>query len=300
MGNETELGLVKATKSRLAAYEETKFGEHGVVLANLAQAKVWATEIAESRLAPKGLDTPGKVLLAVQTGMELGFTPMRALQAVVVVNGRATLMGEAALGLIRSSGQLEPGTDIAVGWRSTTEAEKIAGEGNLVGYCRTQRRGMKQNETLFSQEDAERARLWKKAGPWTEYPKRMLMWRSVAFHMRDYWSDIGNGLPLADEVGDYRPPPRDVTALVHREPPAASDPLMPDRPAETHPEPEPDDVIDAEWDESKFEAEGRVAESLDETGGFAPSESETSHDVLDANAEPPEDWEPRRDTDAAQ
>ena len=132
---------IAKSPSRFQIASEVEFGEKGVVLANLAQAKVWAKEIAESGLAPKGLNTEAKVLLAAQTGLELGFTAMRALQAVVIVNGRATLMGEAGLALIRSSGMLAPGTQIEVGCRPTTQEEQLAGEGTLIGYCRSTRRG---------------------------------------------------------------------------------------------------------------------------------------------------------------
>jgi len=269
MSEVTGMELTKGSKTRLEILEDTKFGDGGVSIANLAQAKVWANEIAQSGMAPKGMDTEGKVLLALQTGTELGFSPMRALQAVVVVNGRATLMGEAALGLIRSSGQLVPGT-LSVGCRETTEAEKLAGEGELIGFCRSQRKGdADSEETTFSILDAKNAGLWKKTGPWTQYPKRMLQWRAVAFHMRDYWSDIGNGLMLNDEAEDLRPSVRDVTPTHETKPPAAPDPLFSARP-------DPD-VLDVE----PIEAGGKTAEALDDREGFVAGDEPEEEDEYD-------------------
>lgn len=225
-----EMELTKGTKTALAILEETSFGDRGIALRNLAQAKLWAKDVAASGMAPRGMDTEGKVLLAVQTGMELGFSPMQALQAVVVVNGRATLMGEAALALVRSSGLLERGTDIEFGCRPTTADEKDA-LGSMVGYCRTHRLGKQPNETYFGELDAKRAKLWGKAGPWTEYPNRMLQWRAIGFHFRDYWSDVGKGVMIDVEARDiHSAKVRDVTPVKPEERAAAPDPLFADRP----------------------------------------------------------------------
>jgi hypothetical protein len=231
-GNELE--LTKGTKSALALLEETEIGQRGVQLANMAQMKVWARDIAASGLAPKGMDTEGKVLLAVQTGLELGFSPMQALQSVVVVNGRATLMGDSALALVRSSGLLEPGTDIEFGCRIPVDKDEERLRGELIGWCRSQRRGKRPQETIFSWKDAQRAKLIGKAGPWTEYPQRMLQWRAIGFHFRDYWSDIGKGVVIDVEARDIpRAGLRDVTPVALEDRPASPDPLFADRPSQT-------------------------------------------------------------------
>lgn len=209
---------------------ETKFGERGLRLENLAQAKAFAMEIASSGCAPKGMNTPGAVLLAMQIGAELGFSPMQALQNVVVVNGRATLMGTSAIALMNGSGLLEPGTKVEFGCRPTTEQEKLS-MGRLVGYCRTQRAGQAPVETLFSQTDAETAKLWGKEGPWRQYPKRMLQFRAVGFHFKDHWSDIGHGIMIDAEARDM-PRERDVTPVRPEERPRTVDPLFADVAAE--------------------------------------------------------------------
>jgi hypothetical protein len=53
-------------------------------------------------------------------------------------------------------------------------------------------------------EDAKRASLWGKSGPWTQYPKRMLQLRARGFALRDAFPDILRGLVTAEEAQDYQ------------------------------------------------------------------------------------------------
>lgn len=246
---------------------ETKFGAKGLVLENLAQAKAFAMEIAASGIAPKGMDKPGAILLAMQIGAELGFSPMQALQNVVVVNGRATLMGTSAIALMNGSGLLEPGTKVEFGCRATTEQERMS-MGALVGFCRTQRAGQAPVETLFSQTDAETAKLWNKDGPWKQYPRRMLQFRAVGFHFKDHWSDIGHGIMIDSEAKDMLRE-RDVTPVKPEERPRTQDPLFGDR----APEPILDAVV-VDVDGELGVPEGVIDLEVDpETGEVIPPDA---------------------------
>jgi hypothetical protein len=50
--------------------------------------------------------------------------------------------------------------------------------------------------------DAKRAGVWGKAGPWTQYPKRMLGIRARSFALRDVFPDVLGGLDIREEVED--------------------------------------------------------------------------------------------------
>jgi len=145
--------------------------------------------------APKGVSKPEQVIIAMQVGNELGLPPMRALSAVAVINGKPGVMNEAALGILRSKGVLEPGTDLATDWD---------GEGDdLACIASLHRRGQPEPfASRFSIKMAKKAGLWGKPGPWSNYPQRMLMWRAVGFLTRDYFSDVLLGLPLEEELKD--------------------------------------------------------------------------------------------------
>lgn len=189
-----------------------------------------ANAVCKAQMAPRGLDSPEKAMVAIMHGLEVGLTPMNALQSIAVVNGRPTIWGDGAIGLARGSGLLE--------WME----EKFEGSEYEDAYravCIVKRKGEpKPIAGTFSVADAKKAGLWGKAGPWQQYPKRMLQMRARAFILRDGFADVLKGLAIKEEVEDY--PVRDVVAVGREEPPAP--PLAP---ALAHaPEPTPASVPD--------------------------------------------------------
>lgn len=151
-----------------------------------------ANAVVVAGMAPKGLDTPEKAMVAIMHGMEVGMTPMAALQSIAVVNGRPTIWGDGALGLVRASSKCE------------YVKERLEGDGdNMVAICEVKRKGEDQPVVArFSVADAKKASLWGKQGPWQQYPKRMLAMRARAFALRDGFADVLRGLGIAEEVQD--------------------------------------------------------------------------------------------------
>lgn len=160
-----------------------------------------AQAVVRADMAPKGLETPEKAMVAIMHGMEVGLTPMAALQSIAVVNGRPSIWGDGAIALVRASGVLD------------SIRETIDGEGEaMVARCAVKRRGeVEPIIGTFSVADAKKAGLWSKAGPWTQYPRRMLQMRARAFALRDGFADVLRGLHIAEEVQDV--PVRDITAV---------------------------------------------------------------------------------------
>lgn len=171
-----------------------------LVPANFSEAKEFATLISKSELVPKDYrDKPFNVLCAIQMGMELGIQPMQALQGIAVINGRPSVWGDAMLALVR-------GSDLCEGL-----AETIAGEGEkMVATCTIKRKGEKTEIVRrFSVDDAKKAKLWGKEGPWTNYPTRMLQMRARAWACRDAFPDVLKGIAMAEEIQDV---PKDLGA----------------------------------------------------------------------------------------
>lgn len=115
--HETDAAVVKATTANKSPIT---FGDSGVKLASLEDAYRFANAICASGFAPRGMEKPEAVLVAIQLGAEIGLSPMAALQNTAVINGRPAIYGDAALALVRGSGLLvsykeeeigEPGTD---------------------------------------------------------------------------------------------------------------------------------------------------------------------------------------------
>lgn len=166
---------------------------------NLEEAMKYAELIANSDFCPKeSRGKAGNILVAIQYGAELGLSPMQALQNISVINGKPSLWGDALLGLVKAHHTF---VDIQ---------EEIK---NDVAYCRVERKNSKPVEVTFSIEDAKKANLWGKAGPWTQYPKRMLQMRARSFALRDAFADVLKGLNMREEVEDYEVKPKYKTKI---------------------------------------------------------------------------------------
>jgi hypothetical protein len=149
-----------------------------------------AQVMAASGMMPKNLERPEAVFVAVQFGLEIGLTPMQAVQSVAVINGRPSLWGDGMLGLVRGSGLL-----LGI-------SETIEGEGDHTqAVCTVTRKGdMGETTARFGVADAKRAGLWDKPGPWKQYPRRMLQLRARAFALRDKFPDVLKGLYAREEL----------------------------------------------------------------------------------------------------
>lgn len=156
------------------------------------QLMIFANMAAKSSLVPRDYaGKPENIMLAVQMGSELGLAPMQALQNIAVINGRPAVWGDAMLALCKSHPL----------WGGALE--RIEGEGdNAAAACEVHRKGDNPVIARFSVEDAKRAGLWGKAGPWQSYPKRMLQMRARGFALRDAFPDALRGLISAEEAAD--------------------------------------------------------------------------------------------------
>ena len=150
---------------------------------------------AASGFMPKGVNRTESVFVAIQMGLEVGLSPMAAVQNIAVINGRPSIWGDSALGLVQASGLLE------------YFFEEFSGtfpHDDFTAVCTIQRKGDdKQTIRTFSIADAKLANIWSKEGPWQTYPKRMLQMRARSWAMRDRFSDVLKGLRVAEEAMDY-------------------------------------------------------------------------------------------------
>ncbi len=171
---------------------------------NLEEALKFADIMSKSDLVPRDFrDKPGNILVAIQKGLEIGLSPMAALESIAVINGRASLWGDALLGLVQVSPQYE--------WHNEAESTPTK------GVCIVKRKGHEPHRVEFSIEDAKRAGLLGKSGPWQQYTARMLTLRARAFALRDKFADVLKGLSMAEEALDIPQPQQEfkVAAEVH-------------------------------------------------------------------------------------
>lgn len=155
-----------------------------------------AQAVAASNLAPKDIKSPEAILVAMQHGMELGLSPMQAVQSVAVINGRPVVWGDAALAIVKGHPECE---DVIETF------ERGDNDDALLAKCTVQRRGKAPVVRTFSVAQAKKASLWGKSGPWTQYPQRMLQCRARSWALRDAFPDALKGVGIAEEVRDIQP-----------------------------------------------------------------------------------------------
>lgn len=152
-----------------------------------------ATLLYKGGMTSKTVTKPEHLAVKIVAGMEVGFSPVQSCNNIMIVNGKATIYGDGALAIVRASRQLAKIEERIDG--NDVEAEAV---------CVLQRVGEEPREFRFSVADAKRAGLWEKAGPWTDYPHRMLTFRARSFGLRDVFGDILSGLGIFEEQTDIR------------------------------------------------------------------------------------------------
>lgn len=220
-----------ARREAIAQDSAIAFGESGIEIKSLADAARFAQWAIDSRIVK--LNRIAEVVIAMQTGMELGFSPMQSLQVVHVIEGRPSLAVEAQAAKVESDGALEPGTKIL--YRFEGEGENLA----CIAWSHPQGGERIESEPVYLHEFKH----LRTRDNWKNYPKRMLKARAVGWHVRDYYARSIRNLPTAEELRDLQTmrgeapvSERDVT------PPKGPDPLLAQEP--DVPEPEDAQILD--------------------------------------------------------
>lgn len=166
------------------------------VPADFAQAQKMALVIAESGMAPKSYNSdPGKILVGMMCGAEVGLTPMQSLRGIAVIGNQPSLWGDVALAVIQASGLLEDMVEEQTG--------DFVANGDGVAICTMKRKHRPTPVTRrYDMKRARTAGLLTKTGAWQVDPERMTQMRARAFCMRDLFADILSGLGIAEVEQD--------------------------------------------------------------------------------------------------
>ena len=160
----------------------------GLTPQSIDEAIRMAEIMSKANIVPKDYQgNPANILVAIQWGAEIGLPPLQAMQNIAVINGRPSVWGDAVIALVRGSGLLE------------SIQEDIS---DSSATCTVKRRGEGATARTFTMDDAKKAGLAGKQGPWSQYPKRMLQMRARAWALRDVFPDILRGVFVAEEAQD--------------------------------------------------------------------------------------------------
>ena len=140
---------------------------------------------------PSGfLGKPEQILCAIQYGIEIGLSPMQALQSIAVINGKPSIYGDGLMALCQSFSECK---DIKEEFDANT----------MTATCVVKRKGRSPVVHQWDVAKATKAGLWDKAGPWKQYPERMLQMRARGFALRDAFADRLKGIITAEKARDY-------------------------------------------------------------------------------------------------
>ena len=159
---------------------------------SLSEAMEFSKTLAQSGLVPDAYrGKPANILVAIQWGYEVGLPPMQALSNINVINGKATLWGDALVAVCKKHPDY-------YGMKEWLEGD--------TAYCSVKRKvkdTVEETVREFSIADATKAGLMNKAGAWKSYPKRMLAQRARGFALRDAFPDAIKGIITTEEAVDY-------------------------------------------------------------------------------------------------
>lgn len=168
--------------------------------------------------AREGDPNPSLMLAGILKAMELGLAPQTGLSTIYPVNGKFTVFGDGAVGLIQRDRVITKQEAVRLGSLSVPGLELGDWPDDYGWEVRFWRRH--QDEPYigrFTVRDARRANLWMRPrSPWVSYPDRMLFNRARAFSLRDGFADCLMGLGIMEEVQDTLPPDDGVSDTATR------------------------------------------------------------------------------------
>lgn len=151
---------------------------------NLNQKLQMAQVLLKSGLLPNHYRTPEAVLTAILFGRELGFSPIKSLNSITVINGKPTLEAQALKSLAIAHG----GKIKTVEWTDKVCSLECT-------------RGDWTDSVTYTWEDASKAGLVGKDN-WRRMPKPMLYARAVSTLVRNMFADVLGGLYSREEMQD--------------------------------------------------------------------------------------------------
>ncbi len=175
--------LTTITNKHLSVFDESQYVHWYSV----------AQKLAQSDMIPKAYKgKPMDIMISIDMGKQVGLPMMQALQSIAVINGFPSLYGDAPLAICQQHPAFE--------W---IKEEIIEKDNEIFGYkCTVKRRNNEPRISMFTKDDAKKAGLLGKPGPWSQYTSRMLQMRARGFALRDTFPDALKGIHIAEEVQD--------------------------------------------------------------------------------------------------
>ena len=175
----------------------------------ITEVQTFCKMLAATDFVPKAFRAkPDSIMVVGAMGARLGVDVFSAMAGIADINGKPSVYGDLMLAVCMNHPQFEDCIE-------THEGTPY--EDTFRAVCTVKRKGRAPVVRSFSVLEAKEAGLWKKEGPWSKTPQRMLSMRARAFALRDTFAD---GLAGFHSVEEFEGEPRDVTAsaTIHDDP----------------------------------------------------------------------------------
>lgn len=148
--------------------------------------------LAATEFVPKAFrGKPDSIMVVGAMGARLGVDVFTAMAGIADINGKPCVYGDLMMAVCQNHPEFEDCLESVDG---------KAYEDTFSAICTVKRKGRDPVTRTFSVIEAKEAGLWKKAGPWTSMPQRMLQMRARAFALRDTFADALAGMHAVEEM----------------------------------------------------------------------------------------------------
>lgn len=148
--------------------------------------------VAKSEFFPAYKGKGEDAALAIMIGQTIGLSWVHSLLNIAIIKGAPRIWGDSMLAVCKVAPDYE---------YCHEEFDAVT----MTASCETKRKNESARRATFSKEDAIRATLWGRPGPWTSYPQRMLQMRARTFALRDTFPHVIQGMLTVEEMMDVPP-----------------------------------------------------------------------------------------------
>ena len=158
----------------------------------IEQAEKFCQMLAKTEFVPKAFrGKPDSIMVVGAMGARLGVDVFTAMSGIADINGKPCVYGDLMLAVCLNHPEFEDCLE---------SVEGKAYEDTFTAVCTARRKGREPVTRSFSVIEAKEGGLWKKPGPWTTAPQRMLQMRARAFALRDTFADALAGMHGVEEM----------------------------------------------------------------------------------------------------
>lgn len=178
--------------------------ELGLAFSDHIQLISFIKQMIQAKALPKHLTTVSEVISAWNYAAQLKLPPQPSLRNIAIIQGTPSLFGDLPLALV----QRHPDYMYYEEFTFDKDYNKICFENKNLdaeifgGTVFLQRKGMEKPQSFsFTMNDAQRAGLLGRNGPWKTYPQVMITRRARILAIRALFADALSGASIAEDFG---------------------------------------------------------------------------------------------------